>query len=92
MPKDFRNDPAVYEFPEGLATGTVLSAEVEAGFTIDAERSDLLAAAILATKADPEEAAARAHAGRVWVNSEFVRDDLARKMLGFVERITGEAA
>ena len=32
----FRNDPTVYDFPEGLATGTLLALPSENGSTIDA--------------------------------------------------------
>jgi glycosyltransferase involved in cell wall biosynthesis len=82
--------PILISAPRGEIRELVDGAK--AGFTIDAERSTLLAETILAIKADPEEAASRAHAGRRWVMSEFVRDELAMKMLGFVERVVGDQA
>ena len=82
--------PIVVAAPQGEIRQLV--DEAKAGFTIDAERSDLLAEMILRVKNDPSEAAARARAGREWVTSSFVRDDLALKMLAFVERVVGGQA
>jgi colanic acid biosynthesis glycosyl transferase WcaI len=77
--------PVLISAPQGEIRELVDGAK--AGFTIDAEQSTLLAETILEIKGDPEEAASRAHAGRLWVMSEFVRDDLAMKMLDFMERV-----
>ncbi len=63
--------------------------EAKAGFCIDAERADLLAETILEVKNAPEEARLRAQTGRQWVMQNFVRDDMARKMLAFIERHVG---
>jgi hypothetical protein len=37
----------------------------------------------------PEEAAARARAGREWVERGFQRDRQARRMAAFLERVAG---
>ncbi len=68
-----------------------LVAESKAAFVIDPEDPDALARAIRHVRTHPAEAAARARAGREWVEREFRRDDLARAMARFLER-TVEAA
>jgi glycosyltransferase involved in cell wall biosynthesis len=82
--------PIVVSAPQGEIRQLV--DEAKAGFTIDAERSDALAETILRVKNDSSEAAARARAGREWVMSNFVRDDLAMEMLAFVEHVAGGRA
>jgi glycosyltransferase involved in cell wall biosynthesis len=82
--------PIIVAAPQGEIRQLV--DEAKAGFTIDAERSQLLAETILRVKSDPSEAAARARSGREWVISNFVRNDLAMKMLSFVERTVGSRA
>jgi glycosyltransferase involved in cell wall biosynthesis len=79
--------PVVVSAPEGEIRGLVESAG--AGLCIDAEQSEQLARAILEAKGNPRQAAARARSGREWVESSFVRDDLADNMLQFVERSAG---
>jgi len=61
--------------------------EAKAAFAIDPEDGAALAEAIRDVRAGPEEAAARARAGREWVESRFQRDELARQMAGFLERV-----
>ena len=55
-------------------------------FIIDPEQLDQLVGAIEHAIDDPHEAEARARAGRAWVEADFIRDDLARKMARFLER------
>lgn len=54
---------------------------------IDPENLDQMVSAIVQVMDDPTEALARARSGREWVESGFIRDDLARKMAIFCERI-----
>ncbi len=63
--------------------------EAKAGFVIDPEDPAALAQAILDAKAHPEDASTRARAGRAWVDAEFQRDRLARRMAAFLERVAG---
>ena len=66
--------------------------EAEAGLVVDPEDADALVAAIHEVRAQPPEAAARARAGREWVEANFQRDVLARRMAAFLERVCREAA
>jgi glycosyltransferase involved in cell wall biosynthesis len=66
--------------------------EAKAGFVIDPENGEQLAAALEHVRANPAEAAARARAGREWVEKGFQRDALARSMASFLERIAGAAS
>ncbi len=59
----------------------------QAGWIVDPENPELLAKTIETVIQQPEEAARRSRAGRHWVEKEFVRDALARRMLGFMEEI-----
>jgi glycosyltransferase involved in cell wall biosynthesis len=59
----------------------------QAGWVVDPENPELLAKTIESVIRQPEEAARRSRAGRRWVEKEFVRDALARRMLGFMEGI-----
>ncbi len=61
--------------------------EAQAALVIDPEDEDQLAKAIEQVVDSPSEAAERARAGRLWVEGGFLRDDLARRMAGFLERI-----
>jgi glycosyltransferase involved in cell wall biosynthesis len=63
-----------------------MAAEAKAALVIDPERADQLAAAVLEVRARPEEARARALAGRLWVEEGFLRDALAQRMERFLER------
>ena len=63
----------------------------DAARSLDAEQPDLLAETILACRRAPDETAAMARRGREWVETGFVRDDLARRMLSFVVRTVAQA-
>ncbi len=39
---------------------------------------------------DPESARLRAESGRNWVDNGFIRDDLARRMAVFLEKVLDE--
>ena len=65
--------------------------EAKAGFVIDPEVPDQLARAIRYIRSHPEEAQARAQAGRDWVAANFQRDDLARAMARFLEEVANRA-
>jgi colanic acid biosynthesis glycosyl transferase WcaI len=71
------------------AKGEIRRMMEEAGgaLVIDPEVEDQLVTAIETVMDQPEEAASRAVAGRRWVDQDFIRDDLARKMARFLERI-----
>lgn len=71
------------------AKGEIRRMMQEAGgaLVIDPEDEDQLVGAIDTVIADPEAARARAEAGRRWVDAGFVRDDLARRMAAFLERV-----
>jgi len=60
--------------------------EAKAGFVIEPEDADALAGAVLAARANTEDAATRARAGREWVERDYLRDVLARRMAAFLER------
>lgn len=66
--------------------------DAKAGFVIDPEDPDRLVEALEYVRSHPDEAAARARAGRAWVEENFVRDDLARHMASFLERVAGSPA
>jgi colanic acid biosynthesis glycosyl transferase WcaI len=76
------------------AKGEIRRMMEEAGgaLVIDPEVADQLVAAIEEIIANPEAASRRAAAGRRWVDAGFLRDDLARKMSAFLERVVREAA
>jgi glycosyltransferase involved in cell wall biosynthesis len=65
--------------------------EAEGALVIDPEAQDQLVSAIENVMDHPAEAAERAVAGRHWVEQGYVRDDLARKMATFLERILVES-
>jgi glycosyltransferase involved in cell wall biosynthesis len=64
--------------------------EAKAGFVIEPEDADALAEAVRLVRANPPEAAARARAGREWVERDYLRDVLARRMAAFLERMAGK--
>ncbi len=66
--------------------------QAKAGFAIEPEDGVALAGAVLHVRDHPDESAARARAGREWVEANFRRDDLAREMLAFLERVAGATA
>lgn len=69
-----------------------MMAEAGGALVIDPEVADQLVRAIDEVIANPAAAAGRAEKGRHWVESGFLRDDLARKMATFLERVVREAA
>ncbi|MEZ4333565.1 MAG: glycosyltransferase family 4 protein [Myxococcota bacterium] len=76
------------------AKGEIRQMMDEAGgaLVIDPESEEQLVGAIETIIADPGAAARRAEAGRRWVEAGFLRDDLARRMAAFLERIVRDAA
>ena len=76
------------------AKGEIRRMMEEAGgaLVIDPEVAEQLIAAIEEVIAHPEEAGIRAASGRRWVEAGFLRDDLARKMSAFLERVVRESA
>lgn len=69
------------------ARGEIRTMTEQAGVTlnIDPESPDALAKAIQEIQQDPEAAHLRAQAGRKWVEEGFLRNDLAQRMIDFVE-------
>jgi glycosyltransferase involved in cell wall biosynthesis len=65
--------------------------EAEAALVIDPEVQSQMVSAIEEIMDCPAEAAKRAASGRRWVEQGFIRDDLARKMAAFLERILSES-
>jgi len=63
-----------------------LMEEAQGALVIDPEDPEKLADAIDYAMQNPEPMAAYAAAGRHWVESGFIRDDLARNMATFLER------
>ena len=66
--------------------------ETKSAFVIDPEDAPALAGAVAEIRGEPAEAAARARAGRAWVDAEFQRDELARRMATFLERVVRGAS
>jgi glycosyltransferase involved in cell wall biosynthesis len=64
-----------------------LMEEAQGALVIDPEDIDQMVRAIERVRADPMEARKRAEAGRRWVDKGFIRDDLARRMSAFLERV-----
>jgi hypothetical protein len=65
--------------------------EANGALVIDPEAEDQMVAAIENVMGHPEEAARRAESGRRWVEAGFLRDDLARRMAIFLERILADS-
>ena len=63
-----------------------MASEADVALVAEPENAEALAEAILHVGSHPEEAARRARAGSEWVRKNFVRDDLARRMLSFVQQ------
>lgn len=82
--------PVILSTPKGEIRSLIEAAG--AARSIDPERPDLLAEAILACRREPQETTAMARRGRAWVEAGFVRDDLARRMLSFMERVVAESS
>jgi glycosyltransferase involved in cell wall biosynthesis len=79
--------PVVVSAPRGEIRR--LAEAAGAALCIDAEQPAALAEAILACRRAPEQTDAMARRGRAWVEAGFVREDLARRMLSFLERVAG---
>jgi glycosyltransferase involved in cell wall biosynthesis len=77
--------PMLLSAPRGEIRSLV--EEAKAGFVIEPEDPDALARAVLAVRADPVDAASRARAGREWVERDYLRDRLARRMVAFLESV-----
>ena len=77
--------PVIVSTPKGEIRNLIDAAG--AARAIDPERPDLLAETILECRRKPEGTAAMARRGRQWVEAGFVREDLARRMLSFMEQI-----
>jgi hypothetical protein len=65
--------------------------EAGGALIIDPEVEDQMVAAIETVMAHPEQADIRAAAGRKWVEDGYIRDDLARRMAVFLERVLSES-
>ena len=65
--------------------------EAQGALVIDPEAADQMVNAIETVMHDPETTTRRAEAGRRWVENGFIRDDLARKMAAFMERVLAES-
>lgn len=63
-----------------------MATEADVALVAEPEDADALADAIVHVIEHPEEADRRARAGRTWVQANFVRDALARRMLRFMEQ------
>ena len=64
--------------------------EAQGALVIDPEVEDQMVDAIAQIMDDPESATARAQAGKRWVDAGFIRDDLARRMATFLERVLAD--
>ena len=69
-----------------------MMAEADGALIIDPEVADQLVAAIEEVIERPDEARLRAEAGRRFVEAGFLRDDLARKMSAFLQRVVRDSA
>ena len=65
--------------------------EANGALVIDPEVEDQMVSAIENIMSDPESARLRAESGRNWVDDGFIRDDLARRMAVFLEKVLEEA-
>jgi len=68
-----------------------MAAEADVALVAEPENADALADAIRHVVEHPEEAERRARSGREWVQKHFVRDELARRMMKFVEQTVERA-
>ena len=64
--------------------------EANGALVIDPEVEDQMVSAIETIMSDPESARLRAESGRNWVDNGFIRDDLARRMAVFLEKVLDE--
>ncbi len=65
--------------------------EADGALVIDPEVEDQMVDAIERVMDDPTEARRRAACGRRWVEEGYLRDDLARRMAVFLERVVSES-
>jgi len=65
--------------------------EANGALVIDPEVEDQMVSALETIISDPESAKLRAESGRNWVDDGFIRDDLARRMAVFLEKVLEEA-
>jgi glycosyltransferase involved in cell wall biosynthesis len=65
--------------------------EAEVAQVIEPEDPEALADAILRAYQSPNAATKAARKGRGWIEEHFVRDDLADRMVAFMQRVTGPA-
>lgn len=65
--------------------------EAQGALVIDPEVADQMVAAIENVVDDPEACERLAANGRRWVEAGYLRDDLARRMAGFLERVVAES-
>ena len=65
--------------------------EADGALVIDPEVADQMVESIERVMDDPTEAKRRAAAGRRWVEQGYLRDDLARRMATFLERVVSES-
>jgi glycosyltransferase involved in cell wall biosynthesis len=68
-----------------------MAREADVALVAAPEDPEALANAVIEVLEHPEEAERRARAGREWVLKNFVRDELARRMMAFIERISRRA-
>lgn len=66
-----------------------MAREADVALVAEPENAEALANAIEHVSDHPDEAARRARAGREWVKKHFVRDELARRMMSFLETTVG---
>ena len=69
-----------------------MTREADVALVAEPENPKALADAILNLQTHPDQANSRAERGRRWVLEQFIRDDLARKMMRFVEKIVEKRA
>jgi glycosyltransferase involved in cell wall biosynthesis len=81
--------PMLLAAPRGEIRSLVEEAKV--GLVIEPEDPQAIARAVREVRANPSEALARASAGRALVESEFMRDELARRMAAFLARVAETA-
>ncbi len=68
-----------------------MAREADVALVAEPENAKALAEAVVHVLENPVEASRRARAGREWVQRRFVRDELARRMLTFIEQTVERA-
>ncbi len=82
--------PVLLSTPKGEIRSLV--EEAGAALSVEPEQPAALAEAITGLLEDPERRDQMARRGRAWVEAGFVRDDLAKRMLSFLEDVVQERA